>query len=57
MTLLQHLQLIPDPRLARTRRHELQSILAVALCATIAGADNWVEVAEQAPAYGQRLGC
>ena len=46
MTLLQHLQLIPDPRLARTRRHELQSILAVALCATIAGADNWVEVAE-----------
>ena len=46
MTLLQHLQLIPDPRLQRTRRHELQSILAVALCATIAGADNWVEVAE-----------
>jgi predicted transposase YbfD/YdcC len=46
MTLLQHLQLIPDPRLERTRRHELQSILAVALCATIAGADNWVEVAE-----------
>ena len=46
MTLLQHLQLIPDPRLERTRRHELQSILAIALCATIAGADNWVEVAE-----------
>ncbi|PIF89970.1 putative transposase YbfD/YdcC [Acidovorax sp. 62] len=46
MTLLQHLQVIPDPRLERTRRHELQSILAIALCATIAGADNWVEVAE-----------
>ncbi len=46
MTLLQHLQFIPDPRLERTRRHELQSILAIALCATIAGADNWVEVAE-----------
>lgn len=45
-TLLQHLQLIPDPRLARKRRHELQSILAVAMCATIAGAYNWVEVAE-----------
>lgn len=41
MILLQHLQLIPVPRLP-----ELQSILAVALCATIAGADNWVEVAE-----------
>ena len=46
MTLLQHLQVIPDPRLERTRRHELQSILAIALCATIAGADNWVEAAE-----------
>jgi predicted transposase YbfD/YdcC len=46
VTLLQHLQVIPDPRLERTRRHELQSILAIALCATIAGADNWVEVAE-----------
>ena len=46
MSLLQHLQGIPDPRIERTRRHELQSILAVALCATIAGADNWVEVAE-----------
>ena len=46
ISLLQHLQSIPDPRLERTRRHELQSILAVALCATIAGADNWVEMAE-----------
>ena len=46
LTLLQHLQVITDPRLERTRRHELQSILAIALCATIAGADNWVEVAE-----------
>lgn len=46
MSLLQHLQSIEDPRLHRTRRHDLQSILAVALCATIAGADNWVEVAE-----------
>lgn len=46
MTLLHHLQLIPNPRLARTRRHELQSNFAVALCATIAGADNWVEIAE-----------
>ncbi len=46
MSLLQHLQSIKDPRMERTRRHELQSMLAVALCATIAGADNWAEVAE-----------
>ena len=46
MSLLHHLQSIPDPRVHRTRRHELQSILAVALCATIAGADNWVEITQ-----------
>ena len=46
MSLLQHLQSIKDPRMERTRRHDLQSMLAVALCATIAGADNGVEVAE-----------
>ena len=50
MSLLQHLQNIPDPRVQRTRRHELQSILVVALCATIAGADNCVEMAE----FGQQ---
>lgn len=46
MNLLQHVKIVQDPRIHRTRRYELQSILAVALCATIAGADNWVEVAE-----------
>ena len=50
MSLPQHLQNIPDPRVHRTRRHELQSILVVALCATIAGADNCVEMAE----FGQQ---
>ena len=46
MSLLKHLQVVQDPRTHRTRRHDLQSILVMALCATIAGADNWVEVAE-----------
>jgi len=46
MNLLDHLQSIQDPRLARCRHHHLQSILVMALCATVAGADNWVEVAE-----------
>ncbi|MDD2547730.1 MAG: transposase family protein, partial [Burkholderiaceae bacterium] len=41
LNLLQLLQKIPDPRLQRTRRHELIDLLAIALCATIAGADNW----------------
>ena len=51
MSLLQLLQKIPDPRVQRTRRHELIDLLASALCATIAGADNWVETVEFAQAH------
>ncbi len=50
MSLLEHLKLVSDPRIHRRRRHDLQAILVIALCATIAGADNWVEVAE----FGQQ---
>lgn len=37
---------IEDPRGERTKRHQLLDILILALCATIAGADGWVEVEE-----------
>jgi len=32
---------LPDPRANRTRRHRLEDILAIALCAVIAGADSF----------------
>ena len=51
MSLLQLLQQIPDPRVQRTRRHELIDLLAIALCATVAGADNWIETVEFAQAH------
>lgn len=35
---------LPDPRIDRTKKHSLTDILAVALCAVIAGADSWEEV-------------
>jgi predicted transposase YbfD/YdcC len=35
-----------DPRIARTRRHELLDIVTLALCAVLAGAESWVEVEE-----------
>lgn len=35
---------LPDPRVDRTKKHALLDILAIALCATIAGADSWDEV-------------
>ena len=43
-SLLEHLRKIPDPRVKRTRRHELMDILVIALCAVIGGADDWVEI-------------
>ena len=35
---------IEDPRVARTRRHELLDIIVIAVCAVICSADDWVDV-------------
>lgn len=35
-----------DPRIARTRRHNLLDVVTIALCAVLAGAESWVEVEE-----------
>ena len=45
-SLMEHLRQVPDPRIARTRRHELMDLLVIALCAVIGGADNWVDVVQ-----------
>jgi predicted transposase YbfD/YdcC len=37
---------LTDPRMDRTRVHDLMNILVIALCATLGGADNWEEVEE-----------
>lgn len=37
---------ITDPRIDRTKLHKLLDILVIALCAIIAGADSWEDVAE-----------
>lgn len=42
MTLFEeHFADLPDPRVERTRLRDLLAILAIALCAVIAGADGW----------------
>ena len=46
LNLIEHLKQIPDPRVQRTRRHELIDILVIALCATICGADDLVAVVQ-----------
>ena len=35
---------LPDPRLDRTKRHQLSDILVITLCGAICGVDNWVEM-------------
>lgn len=40
-----HFADLDDPRQASGRRHQLLDIIAIAICATICGADNWVAIA------------
>jgi predicted transposase YbfD/YdcC len=41
-----HFADLRDPRLERTKAHDLMTILVIAICASIAGANDWVAVAE-----------
>jgi len=45
-TLLDHFADLPDPRIERTKRHELSDILAIAICGVISGAEHWTEIEE-----------
>jgi hypothetical protein len=49
-SILTHFAALPDPRRERRRLHRLLDLLAIAICAVIAGCDDWVEVA----AYGRK---
>jgi predicted transposase YbfD/YdcC len=35
---------LPDPRIERTKRHQLLAIVLIAICAVVCGAEGWVEV-------------
>ena len=43
-SLLEHLSILPDPRMERTRRHKLIDIMALTICGVLAGADTWTEI-------------
>ena len=45
-SLVEHFAELEDPRIERTKLHQLSDILVIAVCAVICGADNWVEVEE-----------
>jgi predicted transposase YbfD/YdcC len=44
--IVEHFSHLPDPRLMRTRRHNLVDILAISLCATICGAESFSAMAD-----------
>jgi hypothetical protein len=46
MTLQEHFASLEDPRVDRTKHHQLLAIITIALCGVICGADTWVDVEE-----------
>lgn len=43
-TLTKHFSSLKDPRVERTKLHSLSDILVIAICASICGANTWIEV-------------
>lgn len=44
LSIKEHFSGLKDPRVNRQKLHSLESILTIALCALLCGADNWVEI-------------
>ena len=44
--IIRHFQDCEDPRIDRQKRHELINVIFIAICATLCGADGWVEIEE-----------
>jgi predicted transposase YbfD/YdcC len=43
-SLVSHFAELTDPRIDRTRLHDLLDIVAIAICAVVAGADSWDDI-------------
>jgi predicted transposase YbfD/YdcC len=43
-SIIHHFSSIKDPRVNRQKKHQLQDIFFITICATICGADNWVAI-------------
>jgi predicted transposase YbfD/YdcC len=43
-SIIHHFSSIQDPRVNRQKKHQLQDIFFISLCAMICGADNWVAI-------------
>jgi hypothetical protein len=45
-SIIHYFSSIEDPRVNRQKKHQLQDIFFISICATICGADNWVAIEE-----------
>jgi predicted transposase YbfD/YdcC len=43
-SIVKHFSKVKDPRIERSKRHQLMDILIIAICGVICGADNWVDI-------------
>lgn len=43
-SIIHHFSSIKDPRVNRQKKHQLQDIFFISICATLCGADNWVAI-------------
>ena len=50
VTLLDHFKTLPDPRIERSKRHKVVDIVAITICATVSGCNNFTQVAAYAKA-------
>ena len=44
LSIAHHFAGLTDPRIDRSRLHELLDIIAIAICAVVAGADSWDDI-------------
>jgi hypothetical protein len=50
-----HFESLKDPRVERTRRHELMDIVIVSILAVVCNADGWSEIVDYANTKEARL--
>jgi predicted transposase YbfD/YdcC len=43
-SIFEHFAELPDPRIERTKLHQLGDILAISICAVICGAEGWTDI-------------
>lgn len=54
-SLFEHIRIISDPRAEKNRQHPLETIVFIAICAVICGAESWVDLQRYGKLKGEWL--